>query len=216
MPKIIGIPQNRERVFIVSIRQDIDKGTFCFPQKEQLLLKLKDLLETNVDNKYYLTEKGIGKILKKKNKIISLSPTLVDISRGTFKQPIILVAEGGKKSYSVATIGDSINISYPNNINKRGRVGKQIAQTITTTSTIATLEMFNSCIQDIIPTQETVISNATSNATVLISEDNRHGLRIRRLTPLECFRLMGYDDSDFYKARNIGISDTQLYKQCRK
>ena len=58
--------------------------------------------------------------------------------------------------------------------------------------------------------------NATPSATTLISEDNRSYLRIRKLTPLECFRLMGYDDSDFYKAKNIGISDTQLYRQARK
>ena len=37
-------------------------------------------------------------------------------------------------------------------------------------------------------------------------------MRIRKLTPLECWRLMGFDD-DFYKAKNSGISDTQLYRQ---
>ena len=37
--------------------------------------------------------------------------------------------------------------------------------------------------------------------------------RIRRLTPLECWRLMGFDDDDFWKAKNAGVSDTQLYKQ---
>ena len=38
-------------------------------------------------------------------------------------------------------------------------------------------------------------------------------MRIRKLTPLECWRLMGFDDEDFYKAKNAGISDTQLYRQ---
>lgn len=38
-------------------------------------------------------------------------------------------------------------------------------------------------------------------------------LRIRKLTPLECWRLMGFDDEDFYKAQNVGISNSQLYKQ---
>lgn len=37
-------------------------------------------------------------------------------------------------------------------------------------------------------------------------------MRIRKLTPLECWRLMGFDDIDFYKAKSVGISDTQLYK----
>ena len=39
------------------------------------------------------------------------------------------------------------------------------------------------------------------------------GLRIRKLTPLECWRLMGFDDSDFNKAKESGVSDAQLYKQ---
>ena len=238
--------------------------------------KLKDLLETNVDSKYYLTEKGIGRLIKNNNRIIKdmknqnissciiegysnmdgrnnqyiidknivkriggiydtdkrehqagsiydtsgLSPTLVDMSRGGFKQPMILVNEGTKKSYNMATIGDSINISYPNNINKRGRVGKQISQTITTTPNIATLEIFNSSKPKSIIDNKVIQTindgKATPSATTLISEDNRSYLRIRKLTPLECFRLMGYDDSDFYKAKNIGISDTQLYRQARK
>ena len=38
-------------------------------------------------------------------------------------------------------------------------------------------------------------------------------IKIRRLTPLECWRLMGFDDESFYRAKNNGISDTQLYKQ---
>lgn len=38
-------------------------------------------------------------------------------------------------------------------------------------------------------------------------------IRIRRLTPLECFRLMGFSDEDFWKAKEAGVSDSQLYKQ---
>ena len=45
---------------------------------------------------------------------------------------------------------------------------------------------------------------------VLLKNNN---LRIRRLTPLECFRLQGFPDSFYYKAKKIGVSDSQLYKQ---
>ena len=55
--------------------------------------------------------------------------------------------------------------------------------------------------------------NSYSSAAVLISEDGTTFMRIRKLTPLECWRLMGFDDDDFYKAKNAGISDTQLYRQ---
>ena len=60
----------QERVFIISIRKDIDNDKFTFPEKMQLQLKLKDLLEETVDEKYYLTEKGIGRLIKKNNKLI--------------------------------------------------------------------------------------------------------------------------------------------------
>ena len=65
-----GIPQNRERIFIVSIRKDIDKNNFVFPSPVELKLKLKDLLEDTVDDKFYLTENGIGRLIKKNNKLL--------------------------------------------------------------------------------------------------------------------------------------------------
>lgn len=56
--KDYGIPQNRERVFTISIRNDLGKS-FVFPPKQQLQLKLKDMLEDEVDEKYYLSDKMI-------------------------------------------------------------------------------------------------------------------------------------------------------------
>lgn len=52
--KDYGVPQNRERVFIVSIRKDIDDGNFKFPDGSKLELRLKDIFEDKVDDKYYL------------------------------------------------------------------------------------------------------------------------------------------------------------------
>ena len=59
--KDYGIPQNQERVFTISIRKDIDTG-YTFPQKQELKLRLKDMLEDNVDEKYYLTDKQIERM----------------------------------------------------------------------------------------------------------------------------------------------------------
>lgn len=309
--KNFGIPQSRERVFIVSVRKDIAQNNFCFPQEIPLLRKLKDLLEDNVDEKYYLSENAIGRLIKKNNRLIrnlenpdvssciiagyykvdgrnnqyisdnnvkritgiydsenkthqagsiynpiGISPTLTTMSNGGNKQPFILVHEGTKKGYTEAREGDSINIAYPNNISKRGRVGKNVSQTILTSPNIAVLEnskefsqpkvqdriydsngiyptviasgfkpkiaerkMFNSfnnkMITDIAPTQTCSCGNVTSTAAILVSEDFKTYMRIRKLTPLECWRLMGFDDKDFYKAKSVGISDTQLYKQAR-
>ena len=60
--KDYGIPQNRERVFIISIRKDIDKG-FEFPEPFPLQLRLKDMLDAEVDEKFYLSNKGVNGLL---------------------------------------------------------------------------------------------------------------------------------------------------------
>lgn len=56
--KDYGVPQNRERVFIVSIRKDIDHGLFQFPEGYPLKKRLKDVLEDEVDEKFYLKSTG--------------------------------------------------------------------------------------------------------------------------------------------------------------
>lgn len=66
--KDYGIPQNRERVFIVSIRKDIDNGTFQFPKPFKLELRLKDMLEDEVDEKYFLSDKMIESIVANNEK----------------------------------------------------------------------------------------------------------------------------------------------------
>ena len=93
-------------------------------------------------------------------------------------------AEATKKGFAEATIGDSINIAYPNSKTRRGRVCEGKANTL-----------------------------STSPQQAVITEDsNMDNIRIRKLTPRECWRLMGFDDEDFDKARAVN-SDTQLYKQ---
>ena len=61
--KHYGMPQNRERIFAISIRKDIDINGFTFPEQIPLTTRLKDILEKNVDEKYYLPDDRIEKIL---------------------------------------------------------------------------------------------------------------------------------------------------------
>ena len=61
--KHYSIPQNRERVFAISIRKDVDTKGFIFPEAIPLTTRLKDILEKNVDEKYYLPDDRIEKIL---------------------------------------------------------------------------------------------------------------------------------------------------------
>ena len=63
--KDYGIPQNRERVFIVSIRKDIDNGGFRFPEKMPLNIRVKDILENNVDEKFYINTDKAKELIKK-------------------------------------------------------------------------------------------------------------------------------------------------------
>lgn len=190
--KDFGIPQSRERIFIISIRNDVDKKFFRFPTI--LKLKLKDLLEKNVEEKYYLSKNNIQELIKERP---------YDFKFENSEEPYILIKENTKKGYVKAEIGDSINYTFPNCKTKRGRVGKQIAHTILTTSNMATL----------IKIGKTALCDDSDKQTNLFSTDGRYIMRIRKLTPLECWRLMGFDDIDFYKIKSIGISDTQAYKQ---
>jgi DNA (cytosine-5)-methyltransferase 1 len=61
--KHYGIPQNRERIFAISIRKDVDAKGYIFPEQTPLESRLKDILEKNVDEKYYLPDDRIEKIL---------------------------------------------------------------------------------------------------------------------------------------------------------
>ncbi|MCI7208126.1 MAG: DNA (cytosine-5-)-methyltransferase [Clostridium sp.] len=138
--KDYGIPQNRERVFTISIRKDINK-VFTFPPKQELKLKLKDILESEVDEKYYLSnsqieylEYGKYNASKVSNKIkqtdTGICPTL-DTMQGGNRQPFIRVKNATKKGYLEAYEGDGVNISSRMKY-QRGNVQKESIQTITT------------------------------------------------------------------------------------
>lgn len=148
--KDYGIPQNRERVFIISIRKDIDKG-FEFPQPVPLELKLKDILEDNVEEKYYLSEQFYNNYLikgterqKEKGNGFGYSPrdingvaSAITTREGSrrddnFIDEGLKVREATKLGYAEAYPGDSVNLEQPNSKTRRGRVGKGVAQTLTT------------------------------------------------------------------------------------
>ena len=203
--KDYGIPQNRERVFTISIRNDIDKGFFYFPQKQELKLRLKDLLEDEVDEKYYISDKmkvtlladsGNWKISEKKYEINRQITRAINTREGCYRPDmseyicdelpnnynLLKVKNANSKGYDEATEGDSIGLTYPNSTTRRGRVGHQVSQTIP----------------------------ASDTKGVVVPQYNN--LRIRKLTPKECWRLMGFSDEAFDKASQVN-SNTQLYKQ---
>ena len=108
----------------------------------------------------------------------------------------INVKEATKQGYDVAHEGDSINLSIPDSKTRRGRVGKQLANTLDT-----------SCNQGIFVKMENELT-----AYAIWHEKYQCYIAIRKLTPKECFRLQGWTDDYFEKAKFVN-SDSQLYKQ---
>ena len=138
--KDYGVPQNRERVFIVSVRKDIDHGLFQFPKPFPLEKRLKDVLEDEVDEKYFLSDVAIQGRTKTNFGQYKLDKNLVNdkdvhptiLARYEGAPTLLRVKEATKKGYAEAYEGDSINLEQPNSKTRRGRVGKQVAQKLTT------------------------------------------------------------------------------------
>ena len=154
--KDYGIPQNRERVFIISIRKDIDTGLFQFPEPFELKLRLKDLLEDEVNEKFYINKFQYGNLIKEpcgsdvkvvgymtgkqgrferhqSNTVYGTEGICPTQYAGQYKDPFrIEVKANNSKGYDVAEPGDYINIERPNSTTRRGMVGHGVSQTLDT------------------------------------------------------------------------------------
>lgn len=140
--KDYGIPQNRERVFVVS---SLDNIHYVFPKKQELKIKMKDLLEQHVPEKYYLSENYIK-----------------NFSDMTNRNGFIRGERFNPRELKECNVAFAITT----------RAGDRVTDNFIKT-----------------------------------------GEKIRKLTPLECWRLMGFSDNDYYAAKSVGISNAQLYKQ---
>ena len=207
--KDYGIPQNRERVFIVSVRKDVDKG-FEFPEKQPLKLRLKDLLEDVVDEKYYLSEEKVQKLIKTTQ---GSSPK----HNNKIVEPL-KIREATKKGYAEACEWDSVTLDQPNSKTRRGRVGKQLSNTLTTSCNVGVVQIGNIVNTGSWDNPQRGRIYSPEGCSPSLNTVGGGGLepkiynnyRIRKLTPRECWRLMGFDDGDFNTV--WGISNAQLYK----
>lgn len=293
-----GIPQNRERVFIISIRKDIDTFSFRFPKKVPLTRCLKDMLEDNVDEKYYYSGHKVETLIYKLQEKYDIkdrevadasikNPKLKEVSNcitarydaGIQNQESIGTVVVEPKLDVVANFKDYTNKGF----DSAGRVydEKGLAPTLNTaqggglvpkilevTDNIKVKQLGNLVhratfdnpqegrvydIEGAVPTMTTRESNAPK---ILVKVDTKRGydeateydsvdmsflgsnkkrgrvgkqeahtittdvqmgvvtseLRIRKLTPKECFRLMGFDDKDIDILMENGMSNTRLYK----
>ena len=281
--KYYGVPQNRERIYIVGKRKDLGinesresvKGKKKLDQlknwaieninyvkllpennNENVEKRLVDVLEDKVDEKYYLSEektkkltlnldlteskksdiaiKQVGNIVDNKETFggnpqrgrvynsEGLSPAL-NCMRGGGLEPKIAVREATKQGYAIAEQGDSVNVTYPDSKTRRGRVGKQVAQTLQAGEVnqgVIINPLKDKTYKSWRSEQNVFDSNgitrslkASLGGTPEIINKKYNQLRIRKLTPLECWRLQGFKDEQFYKAKDNGVSNSQLYKQ---
>lgn len=224
-----GVPQNRERVFLIGIRDDYD-NVFQFPKEEHLIKRLKDVLEDNVDDKYFLSEERINTITNAERSIGWTDPESKDsancvltmYSKNPTDGEYLKIKSATSKGYEEATEGDSINFSVPNSETRIGRVGKQVAQTLDTacnqgvffadkrlTQTV-NKNNFTNGVPSAIHSYNQSVSEIIA-PTVKLPHNDRFmfdGFKIRRLTPRECFRLMDFPDTFTWP-----VSDSQAYKQ---
>ena len=210
--KNFGVPQNRERVFIIGhLRGECTSRVFPIQgenkesDREPKIKILGNVKNPNcrskgtrslVHDKNAIVEALTATDYKEPKKVAINFPKILQIGRGFNKGGVhniaptitknsyqennfLSIKEATKQGYAIANIGDSINLSHPNSKTRRGRVGKNIANTLLT----------------------------SDEQGVVLSD-----YKIRKLTPRECWRLQGFPDWAFDKAQKVN-SNSQLYKQ---
>lgn len=263
--KNFGIPQNRERVYLIFIQKDKDNGKFTFPEGFDLSIRVKDILESNVDEKFYLDSPGVMKIKERFfrqaletfygnhcepgdtidafNKRVNrsgVSPTITTRPEG-FKTAILPVIE---EPFIVASRGR--NPENPSDRTPGAPTEQRLEPNFTGCSnTITTVQKDNYiCEPQVLRAVRTEYgrkirkqyeageinekignmrelsprTDGISNTLTTVLKDNYlyeqkiDDMRIRKLTPKECWRLMGFADDQFDKAAQF-VNNSQLYKQ---
>lgn len=232
--KDYGIPQNRERVFVVSILGTHEP--FRFEEGKDLSLRLKDILEKNVDEKYYINTdraKQLIEILKKKG---DLKADIVPCDSSIYKPKALEVANCITARYDAGiqnkqSIGVAI-VERMGGLFDTEKTRRQAGAVWNKEGLAPTLDTMQGGYRQPLITEGKFICKQRTDEGLRFFKDNICGtirtinsggdkrvielneyeFRIRKLTPRECFRLMGVGESNIDKIQAAGISNTQQYK----
>lgn len=211
--KDYGVPQNRERVFCVSVLD----GWYEFPHREVLRKCLRDVLEEEVAEKYFLSEKLIAGFMKHNEKHLAKGTGFIfrpkqpaDCAKTLRAVPVLCPTDnvvivqrsrwfnkGGIHEIAPAVSSNS----YERN-NAILQVGNLLAESKFANPQRGRLYNIDGCAPAI-----TTMSGGGLEPKICLKND-----AIRRLTPRECFRLMGVSEQDIDAIQAAGISDSQQYK----
>ena len=199
--KDYGIPQNRERIFVVGFKDK--KVNFTFPKPIKLQSTMQDFLEDYIDSKYYLKEKGVKFVTKSKNRLKQYTQINGKVAlcqranqqfnwHGDFVFESAESLEADEFIFNVSEVEEKYYLSekVKNYVLAGGTKGFK-------TSTKTDLEVARPLLQTMHKMHRAGVDNYVT-----------HKGRIRKLTPRECLRLMGFGD-DF----KIVVSDIQAYRQ---
>lgn len=250
-----GIPQNRERVFFTCFKYWNDFCNFEWPEKEELKIFLKDILEEEVDDKYFLSEKAINLLINRLNTSYEskfnpdVSNTLrTNYGNGYSNESYIIgnvnpssrgmngnVYSGDVSPTITTNKGEGLKILLPFIAASRGRnvdnpsdrtPGNKTEQRLEpktdgTSNTITSVQKDNYVVEPTILQRphgankggeralDGVVPSITSGASWEHNNYLINDLTIRKLTPLECFRLQGFLNDEVILE---GISNSQQYK----
>jgi len=226
--KHYGVPQNRERIFIVGIRDDAD-NEFSFPKPFHLVKRLRDVLEPEVDEKYFLSEKMVAGLIREGDKAyINQNTQASQVFSEYGESPSICAGTHGYANGYVELSDEIIQLNDPKHSNDRIYSDEGISPTLNTMqggNRQPFVQISSNTIKgyDIAEEEEDSINFSNPNsetrrgrvgkgvAQTLDTGCNQGVLvkkRIRKLTPTECFRLM-----DFNENFQWNVSDSQAYKQ---
>lgn len=204
--KHCGIPQNRNRLFAISIRKDIDTKQFEFPKPFDTGIRLKDLLETDgeVLEKYFLSDEV-------QRRLQITDPKFEKNIVGTTKPEFRTIGQRDLVYKEDSIMGALVATDY--------KQPKQIL--VTTNESIHIADLCSEKFQRMHEQSRRIYSEegiapamhtcGGGNTEPKVERDNFR--IVRKLTPKEAHRLMGFDDIDYENCKAVGMSDTQGYKQ---